>query len=191
MNWADLKDAATGTAAAPVPPPSHFRSSAQIRADDPAPSAAPSAIAIRMADLMREIVHRDGHVTEKSLMIEGGFSAADLIEHRPEAMRLAQLVMTIPGKAGLKPGEIAEKCMNPAEWMMPLPAGTESSADMKCAWIDYCKASQAHRLDPWISQRERTLSKLRGFLERLPLLPREVNGIVTTLAMHLHRRESA
>lgn len=169
------------------------RFSTQTRPGFPAPDAVAQSRAVHMAYTMREILFRDGNVTEAALIAEG-YTAAEIVEHGPEATRLARLGMAVEGKACDRPPEVAEKAIVAAAWIMPVMAGVEETDTAETAterrdiWRRYCTAMAANKLDPWVSQHERCLSLLSDFLATLPLLSREKNGVLSTVAGHMRKR---
>jgi len=146
--------------------------------------------AMLMAEAIREIVFRDGNVTEAALIGEG-FTAAEIVELHGEAEAEARRLITMSGARSDRVPDIIEKAIAAMPWAMPLTAGTAESETMRLAWRDYCTAIAAHKLDPWVSQTERCLVRLGIFLGLLPLIPAERNRIVTGVAGALKRRVTA
>lgn len=75
--------------------------------------------------------------------------------------------------------------------VMPLTAATPETMAIRAAWQNYCVAVAAHRLDPWVSQSERCLVRLRAFLNCLPLLEREKNRVIQACATAMKKRVRA
>ncbi|MCA0275843.1 MAG: hypothetical protein LCH86_07560 [Proteobacteria bacterium] len=163
------------------------RRSIQTRGTNPAEPPCPQERAVAMAETMREILHRDGHVTTEALIGEG-YTSAEILEHSEDANHHLRKVLSIDGRAADRVPEIIEKAILATAWIMPLTASTEDTATMRLAWRDYCMASAAHRIDPWVSQSERCLGRLKIFLGLLPLLPREINTVLQAVAVALKRR---
>lgn len=145
------------------------------------------ARAIVMAESIRMLVNRDGHVTEQSLICEG-FTAAEIVEHFTDAEREARRLLTRDGRAFDRVPEIIEKAIAAQAWVMPLTAATPDGEPLRAAWRDYCTAMAAHKLDPWISQRERCLARLHDFLGRLSLIESEVNRVINGVAAAMRVR---
>ncbi|MEO3997209.1 hypothetical protein [Mesorhizobium sp. CAU 1732] len=162
-----------------------------IRADDPTgPTRAPSSRAMEMGETMREIFFRDGNVTEMALIAEG-YSAGEIVELGEDARRHVNLVITVPGGAFDRLPTVSDKAVNAIAGAMPVMAGAKDAVMMAVAWQSYCTAVGAHRLDPWVSQSERCLSRLKVFLAHLPLLEREKNAVITAVAVSLKKRIAA
>ncbi len=166
------------------------RPSSQARAVNPgaAPPAQPRAA--EMAEKMREILHRDGNVTADALAAEG-YTAGEIVEHSGEASLILRATLSVDGMRADRVPEVIEKAILATAWIMPLVASTEDTPTLRLAWRDYCTANAAHRIDPWVSQSERCLVRLKVFLALLPILPREVNTIVQAVAAALKRRVQA
>lgn len=146
--------------------------------------------AAEMARAIREIVCRDGYVTEQALICEG-FTAAEICEHYPDAEREARSGFIAEGQRADRVPDIIEKAIVAQAWTMPITAATPETEAMRLAWRDYCRSIAAHKLDPWLSQSERCLVRLKNFLCLLPLIETERNRIVTAVAGALKRRVNA
>jgi hypothetical protein len=150
----------------------------------------PCARAKALGETMREILFRDGGVTETALIAEG-YTAAEIVEHGEDARRHAGLALVVTGQTNAGsdrlPDVVAKACQAKAH-RMPLIAGGVSTGAMAAAWHDYCASRAAHALDPWVSQSERCLHRLHAFLHMQPLLPREANTVVQAVAADLKRR---
>lgn len=146
--------------------------------------------ALMMADAIREIVCRDGGVTEMAL-IGSGFTAAEIVELYAEAEAEARRGLYADGARSDRVPEIIEKAVAAMPWMMPLTASTPEGEAMRLAWRDYCTAMAAYKLDPWVSQSERCIVRLGIFLGFLPLIPTERNRILSGVAASLKRRVPA
>ncbi len=166
--------------AAPAARARPARPSAEIRTEHPETGIADRG-AVAMAEAMREILFRDGNVEETAL-IGTGFTIAEIVEHGPEARRIAGLKLVVEGQRGDCVGDFIDKARLGSIGFMPLCHATAATEDMRTAWAAYCASHAAHTLDPWISQSERTLNRLKDFLDFQPLLPREKNAVVTALA---------
>lgn len=165
------------------------RLSSQARPDTPeGATSSPHPRAIEMAETIREIVFRDGSVTDAALVAEG-YSAGEIVELGAEASERARLLMVSDGTAPDNYARIRAK----AEYAgaMPLPGGFVPDRNAREAWGRYIKARRAHGFDPWIGQQTRCAELLRQFLQRMPLLPREINGIVTATIGAMKRVEEA
>lgn len=145
---------------------------------------------VEMADAVRMLVNRDGNVTEQSLICEG-FTASEIVELFPEAEKEARRLLSAEGRAFDKVPEIIEKAIAAQAWIMPMMAGAADSETKRVAWRDYCTAVSAFKLDPWVSQQERCLGRLKVFLGQLPLIESEINRVVASVAGALKRRARA
>lgn len=143
--------------------------------------------AIEMAETIREIVFRDGCVTEQA-MVYAGYSIAEIVEHYPAAEARARSLLVADGRIGDRVPEIIEKAVAAQAWFMPLTTATPETETMRIAWRAYCTAIAAHKLDPWISQTERCLVKLDVFLGTQALIKAEINRIITAVAAVLRKR---
>ncbi|WP_149761435.1 hypothetical protein [Neomesorhizobium albiziae] len=144
-----------------------------------------------MAETMREILYRDGSVTTDALVGEG-FTATEIVEHSEEARRLANLVLTVEGQGGDRLDGIVEKVLIASAPLMPVTAGGAlDRVHLRETWRAYCRATAAHRLDPWVSQSERCLHLLKAFLSGLPLLDREKNRVVQAVVVAQKKRVQA
>lgn len=155
------------------------------------PSEAPHWRAATMAETMREILFRDGNVTEAALVGEG-YSASEIVEHAEEARKIVGLVMAVASPAVRdRLPEVIEKAIAGEPARMPFTAGMAETPALCARWQDYCNARAAHKLDPWLSQSERCLHRLKAFLILLPLLDRERNRVVLAVAAALKGQVSA
>lgn len=166
------------------------RPSRQARPNDPTIQPAPQKRAVEMGEAMRELLYRDGNVTNEALLA-AGYTTAELIEHGDEAIQHMTRELSASGMAADRVPVIIEKAIAAASWIMPLTASTPDTSTLRLAWRAYCIAVAAHRLDPWVSQSERCLVRLSFFLELLPLLPRERNSVIQAIASVLKRRVQA
>lgn len=161
------------------------------RFEDPSgPARHVSPRAAAMAEIMREILFRDGNVTEQALVAEG-FTAGEIVEYADEARRHARLTITVHGEGFDRLPAITAKAIDAVSYVMPVTAGVKDTAMAGVAWRAYCTAIAAYRLDPWVSQSERCLHLLQTFLAHLPLLARERNGVVASVAATLRKRSAA
>jgi len=149
----------------------------------------PEKRAVEMAETMREILYRDGNVTEEALIAEG-FTIGEMIEYRREArIWLERAVLPESRRSGVDLlTDIIAKAKAARAWDFPRPDGSEESEAVRKAWAVYCTAQAAHRLDPWISQSERVIHRLKAFLDLLPIAERSRNKVVTEVAADLKRR---
>ena len=156
----------------------HMRPSPQIRAGDPAGDEDPHPRAVEMADTMLDVAAL-GHGVVFRDLIGAGFTSAEIIEHHRAAERLATAAGT--RNLTIAPDRLAEmiaKACAPVPNAMPLPAGTAETQALFLSWGRYCAARAAYRLDQWSGQRERCLTVLSDFLDRLPILPRDRKAIL-------------
>lgn len=151
------------------------------------PAAPLCARTLLMAEAIREITCRDGAVTEPALVGEG-FTAAEIVELFPDALSLARRAFAVVGARGDRVPDIIEKAIAGQAWAMPITAGTAERETMRLAWRDYCTALAAYKIDPWLSQGERCLVRLKVFLGLLPLLPVEINRVTNGVASAFKRR---
>lgn len=172
------------------PAQTHGRPTNQTRVIDPFPFEPIQGTARQMGEKMREILCRDGSVTDAALIAEG-FTTADIIEYGQEAKDFVRFTITSHGAVGDRVAGIIDKAVFACAGVMPSTAGTDITDTTRIAWNDYCTAMAAFRLDPWISQQERCLNRLRTFLGLLPLLPSEANRITTAVAAMMKRRANA
>ncbi|MEP9397952.1 hypothetical protein [Mesorhizobium sp. KR2-14] len=166
------------------------RPSRQTRGKHPYAAPRPHKRATEMAETMREILYRDGNITDEALVREG-YTTAELIEFGHEAIQAMTRELSACGQPSDRVPAIIEKAIAAAPWIMPTMASTPDTHTMRLAWRDYCTANAAHRIDPWVSQAERCLCRLKIFLGLLPLLPREANTILQAVAAALKRRVPA
>lgn len=143
--------------------------------------------AVEMADAIRMLVNRDGHVTEQALICEG-FTAAEIVELHREAEGEARRLLVVDGRAFDKVPAIIEKAIAAQAWTMPITAGMTESETQRLAWRDYCTSVAAFKMDPWVSARERCLVRLKIFLGTLALLESESNKVATGVASAFARR---
>lgn len=171
-------------------PADHLRASV-ARFDHPEGAARkPHARAVEMAETMREILFRDGCVTEAALVSEG-YTAAEIVEHAEEARRHVGLVIAKPGESFDRMPAVIAKAGEAIAHAMPMMAGALDGDLMQRAWRDYCTAVASHRLDPWVAQTERCLSRLKIFLTFLPIIEREKNSVIASVAAGLKRKVAA
>jgi len=154
------------------------------------PHPPPHWRAVVMAETMREILFRDGNVTEAALVAEG-YSASDIVEHAEDARRIVGLVVAVANTSADRLAGVIEKAVTAEARSMPLTAGAPETDILRAAWQDYCNARAAHLLDPWVLQSERCLFRLKVFLKHLPLLEREQNRVVLAVFGALRQRVSA
>lgn len=166
------------------------RPSIQTRDINPAEPPQPQKRAGEMAEAMREIFYRDGGITNAAILGEG-FTSAEIVEHGDEAMHTLHKLLTTEGRPADRTPEIIEKAILAAAWIMPMTAKADESLAKVLAWRNYCTSIAAHRIDPWISQSERCLVRLKLFLHLLPLAPREVNAVIQAVAVSLKQRVPA
>lgn len=150
--------------------------------------SSPHPRVVEMAEAIREIVFRDGCVTDAALVAEG-YSASEIVDLGAEAGERARLLMVSDGTAPDNYALIRAKAEHAGA--MPAPGGFVPDRHAREAWDRYVKARRGHRIDPWIGQQTRCEELLRRFLTRLPLLPREVNGIVSSTVGAMKRIEEA
>lgn len=164
------------------------RFSAQPRAVWPEPAETPHPRAVEMAERMREEAGAFGSCTFAGLM-QAGFTAAEIAEHEPAArvMAAAGFVAQLQ-PAGDRVSDIIEKAVAAAAHRMPRLAGAEPAEGAADAWGRYCTAQAAYKLDPWIAQSDRCLTLLKAFLDKLGLLPRDVNRVACALATAMKGR---
>lgn len=146
-----------------------------------------AARAVQLGDTMREILFRDGNVTEAALLAEG-YTASEIVEHAEEARRLANLSLVVNGTGCDTIPDVITKAIEARAFSMPITAGAAISPELWAAWRAYCRAVAAHKLDAWVSQSERCLAQLNAFLDRLPLSPRERNQVVLEIVVTLKNR---
>ncbi|MER8403599.1 hypothetical protein NKH16_02405 [Mesorhizobium sp. M1307] len=124
-----------------------------------------------MAEAMRELFSVGGGVRSKDL-VGAGFSWAEIVEFKDAAAKLAAdaSVRQITSRPDLL-ADIIEKARSPIPNRPPLPRDTKETQALLVAWGGYCTARAALWLDPWSGQRERCLSLLSLYLNRLPIFP--------------------
>jgi hypothetical protein len=149
-------------------------------------SDAPCARAVVMSEAIREILFRDGSVTDAALICEG-FTAAEIVEHFDEACRMARLVLTTTGSRADGIADVIAKATDAIASRMPVVAGAPVTDALREAWHRYCRARAAYRLDPWIGQSARSIAALADFLTMQPILPRECNRVIVPVAALLKR----
>jgi hypothetical protein len=167
-----------------------FYTHASSQAQEPSPGGAevhPRAAA--MAEAIREIVFRDGCVTECAL-IEVGFTPAEITAMGAQASAAARARMVSEGTAPDDLKAIVAKACDAAP-ILPAPGGFVADRRAVDQWRRYRDARAAHAVDPWIGQETRSVEILRAFLVRLPLLPREVNYVITHVVARLKAIEAA
>jgi hypothetical protein len=153
-----------------------------------APPAAPAKRVVEMAEAMREILYRDGNVTEQALSGEG-FAIAEIIEYQAEAKAWLHGALSEPRRGVDLLTDIAAKALAARAWDIPHPSDDAADREtVRRAWAAYVAAQAAHRLDPWISQSERVIHRLKAFLDLLPIPERSRNRVVTEVAADLKRR---
>ncbi|TIN84330.1 hypothetical protein [Mesorhizobium sp.] len=136
--------------------------------------------AVELADALREAAGCGDCATEKD-MVMAGFSVAEIVEHAAEAKQIiAETFVKQVAPSFDRVPEIIQKALDAVAHQMPVTGGlTESETDAAATeWRRYCVARSAFKLDPWWSQSERTLTMLRRFLAKLPLLEREANRVI-------------
>lgn len=156
-------------------------------AGNPFPFEPANSRVVLLGEKMRETFFRDGCVTDAVLITEG-FTEAEIAELGDEAKAYAYGKLTTKIEGGDKLSAIISKAVLACEGIMPVTAGTEITDGTRHAWGNYCTAMAAFKLDPWLSQQERTLARLRVFLGFLPLLATEVNVVTVEIAKVLKRR---
>lgn len=164
--------------------------SAQVRAVDPEIGSGEDHDRCRaMAEAMREIEALGSGVEFRDL-IRAGFTSAEIIDHHTRAQALANeaAVKQISPSADQMADMIA-KAKAPLPNRPLLPEGARETQAMFLGWGGYCAARSALVLDNWPGQRERCLEKLRDYLDRLPLLPRDRKKIVISVAAALQSAE--
>ncbi len=130
-----------------------------------------------MAEAIREIVYRDGCVTDAALIAEG-FTTAEIIEWSAAAQRHANWLLNAAGRRADRVPDIIAKIARANVHDYPMTAGTPDTLDRRLKWSSYCNARTALAIDPWCEQAERCRVLLRQFLKTLPLLPSEVDRIL-------------
>jgi hypothetical protein len=143
--------------------------------------------AAQLADTMREILFRDGNVTETALLAEG-FTAGEIVEHAEDARRHANLSLVVTGNGCDTVADVITKAIEARAFTMPITAGTAVRPELWTAWRAYCRAVAAHKLDAWVSQSERCVALLNAFLELQPLSLRYRNQVVLEIAVTLKNR---
>lgn len=142
-----------------------------VRSAHPYPAGTPCPRARQMADLMADIVARDGHVTAEELR-QRGFSSAEITEHLPVAQTILAAGDRLPEID--RAANVLDKARLAMVWQIPVMGGQPQPTGVQRAlWSDYCRAVAAHKLDPSTDQLVRTAERLDCFLSTLPLLPSE------------------
>lgn len=152
--------------------------------------AARAKRAAAMADALLELRGSNGGVTDHDLL-QKGFTSHEIADLGDEAVELARVTglrrdwpeqpMTL--------NDVITRARYALPQFPPVMGGQILSNDAREFWGRYCTAVSAHMTDPWVAQRERCLSRLKHFLGQLPLLPREINRVVTDVADHLAKSE--
>ncbi|MBP0438446.1 hypothetical protein [Tianweitania sediminis] len=134
-----------------------------------------------MARAMEEVAGSGGGVTEADL-IAAGFSIAAIIEHGPAARKLVGTRITRQIRPIERVPEIIVKCLEARSNDPARLDGEPLSDEAVTAWRHFCTARAAYRLDPWVSQGERCLARLRDFLRGLRLSERAANQVINKVA---------
>lgn len=138
--------------------------------------------AVEMAKKMAEETGAYGSATEQGLLA-AGFTCAEIVHHKPAALAILRAGF----EREVRPGgdrvpDFLDKAVMAAVHVMPCCAGIERTDAMATLWAAFCRTRAAWKTDPWVSQSERCLSKLKAFLSTQPLLEPEKNRIVFGLA---------
>ncbi|AZO59010.1 MULTISPECIES: hypothetical protein [unclassified Mesorhizobium] len=136
---------------------------------------------LEMAEAMRDLFAVGGGVRLEDL-VGAGFTSAEIIEFQDSAARLALLAST--KQITIRPDLLAdmiEKARHAAPNRPPLPGGAQPTQGLIVAWGQYCAARAALLLDPWSGQRERCISVLSGYLDRLPIFPAIRSSVLTAV----------
>jgi len=124
-----------------------------------------------MAEAMRELFAAGGGVRFADL-IRAGFTSAEIVEFKEEAGKLATELST--RQISVRPdllADIIQKAREAVPNRLPLPRDTRETQSLVVAWGRYCAARGALVMDPWPSQRERCLTILSAYLDKLPIFP--------------------
>lgn len=146
---------------------------------------------LELAEKLREILAL-GHGVSFRDVKNAGFSDAEIIAFGDEARKIADTL----GTRHLAPSpdrmaDMIAKAKAPVPNAPPLPEGARENQALFQFWGFYCAARAALLIDPWPGQRERCLDRLRDYLDRLPLLPRDRKQIVMAVAAALQGAERA
>ncbi|MDG4854554.1 MULTISPECIES: hypothetical protein [unclassified Mesorhizobium] len=136
---------------------------------------------LEMAEAMRDLFAVGGGVRLEDL-IGAGFTSAEIIEFQDSAARLALLAST--KQITIRPDLLAdmiEKARHAAPNRPPLPGDAQPTQSLILAWGQYCAAHGALLLDPWSGQRERCISVLSGYLDRLPIFPAIRSSVINAV----------
>lgn len=147
------------------------RPSPQTRRDLPETAVDTHPRCLEMAEAMRDLFAVAGGVRPEDL-VRAGFTTAEIIEFRDSAANLAALAST--KQITVRPDlleDMIEKARHAAPNRPPLPGDAQPTQSLLQAWGEYCASRGALLLDPWSGQRERCISVLAGYLDRLPIFP--------------------
>lgn len=152
----------------------HRRSSTQSR---PMPPGEPEDMfdthprCFEMAEAMRDLFAVGGGVRFADL-IRAGFTSAEIVEFKEQAGKIATERST--RWMSIRPdlmADIIEKARIAVPNRLPLPRDTTETQALVVTWGKYCAARAALIMDPWPSQRERCLTILSAYLDKLPIFP--------------------
>ncbi|MDX8513574.1 hypothetical protein [Mesorhizobium captivum] len=149
----------------------YHRPSPQTRAVLPEECGEVHPRCIEMAEAMRELNGTSGGVRFADL-IRAGFTSAEIVEFKEQAGKLATELST--RQISIRPdlmADIIEKARQAMPNRLPLPRDTKETQALVVAWGRYCAARGALLIDPWPSQRERCLTILSAYLDKLPIFP--------------------
>ncbi|MBZ9822311.1 hypothetical protein [Mesorhizobium sp. CA4] len=142
---------------------------------------------LEMAEAMRELFAVGGGVRFADL-IRAGFTSAEIVEFKEDAGKLATELST--RHVSIRPdlmADIIEKARQAMPNRLPLPRDTTETQALVIAWGKYCAARAALIVDPWSSQRERCLTVLSAYLDKLPIFPTARKAVLAAVDETLPR----
>lgn len=161
----------------------------QVRPHHPFPLEEPHPRAAEMARIMGEIIARDGGVSYAEIR-QHGFSDAEICEYETSARMILREAVRTPAADAVP--DVTGKAIDAVASRMPVMADNPPTPEQRKLWSAYCLARAALKLDAWNGQAGRCNDLLLDFLRTLPLLERERERVLATVATHIaHRWRSA
>lgn len=136
-----------------------------------------------MLDTARDILTREGAVTETELRM-AGYSYDEIIEYAPKVQAALREEHCPPPD---RFPQLADRFRSAIPALPPMMAGNNLTVEQLSLWRTYCRALAALKVDPTNGQRMRVFGLADQYVRTLPLIPSETRSLQNAITRHLAR----